>query len=381
MSNFLKKKFSLYYLQPSIRFPERFSRREYGFLFFNEQQMIRHVSFARREELLSFLRRNVPAHVYYSSAYYEKPNAPTMGEKKWLGADLIFDLDADHIPGTEKMRYERMLDVVKNELKKLISFLIDDFGFEEYLSIFFSGGRGYHCHINNPKILQLKSQERREIVDYITARGLDMSSILKEKVVHRNGKNIETSLTMPSIDEPGWKGRMSREMVSFFEKIRKMEKEKAIEYLLTFEGIGKKTAEEAWIDLQDEGRMERLKHGIVDLTTPIKKCALRIVEKCKVHGLGRPDEPVTGDIKRLIRLPGSLHGKTGFRVEKVDVDRIDDFNPLEDAIVFGDEPVKVKILKPYEIKMKGEFFSLEEGETEVPEYLAVFLIGMGFAKI
>ncbi|OYT61434.1 DNA primase [Thermoplasmatales archaeon ex4484_30] len=378
---FLRKKFLKYYAQPSIEFPNRFSKREYGFLFFNEQHMIRHVSFARREELLSFLRRNAPAHVYYSSAYYEKPDAPTMPEKKWLGADLIFDLDADHIPGTEKMGYEKMLEVVKNELKKLVSFLIDDFGFEENLSIFFSGGRGYHCHVNHPKILQLKSQERREIVDYITARGLNMSSILKERVVHRDGKNIETSLVMPSIDEPGWRGRMSREMFNFFEKIKKMKKEEAVNYLLSFEGIGEKTAEEAWIDLQDERRMERMKQGLVDLTTPIKKCALRVVEECRVHGLGRPDEPVTGDIRRLIRLPGSLHGKTGFRVTRVKIDGIDEFDPLRDAIVFGDEAVKVKILKPYKVKMKGEFFSLKEGETEVPEYLAVFLIGMKIASV
>lgn len=357
----------------------RFSRREYGFLFFNEEQMIRHVSFSNREEFLSFLRRNVPAHVYYSSAYYEKPDAPTMTEKKWLGADLIFDLDADHIPGTEKMKYEEMLNTVKNELKKLLSFLIDDFGFEEHLSIFFSGGRGYHCHITSPKILQLKSQERREIVDYITAKGLDVSSIVREKVVHRDGKIIETSLTIPAINEPGWRGRMGREMINFFERVRKMRKEEAMQYLLTFEGIGKKTAEEAWVDLQDRGRIERLKKGVIDLTTPIKKCAVRAVEECKVHGLGRPDEPVTGDIKRLIRFPGSLHGKTGFGVEKVERDMIDDFNPLKDAVVFGDELVKVKIVRPYKIKMKGERFSLNEGEEELPEYLAVFLVGMGFA--
>ena len=117
----------------------------------------------------------------------------------------------------------------------------------------------------------------------------------------------------------------------------------------------------------------------MDLTTPIKKCALRAVEECKVQGLGRPDEPVTGDIKRLIRFPGSLHGKTGFRVEKIDMDMIDEFNPLDDPIVFSDEPVKVTMLKSYNIKMKGEFFSLKEGEEELPEYLAIFLTGMGFA--
>ena len=29
---------------------------------------------------------------------------------------------------------------------------------------------------------------------------------------------------------------------------------------------------------------------------------------------GETDEPVTADVKRLIRLPGSLHGKSGLKV-------------------------------------------------------------------
>ena len=31
-----------------------------------------------------------------------------MEEKKWLGADLIFDLDADHVQGAETMTYRDM---------------------------------------------------------------------------------------------------------------------------------------------------------------------------------------------------------------------------------------------------------------------------------
>ena len=37
----------------------------------------------------------------------------------------------------------------------------------------FSGGRGYHIHIFDPKVLTLESPERREIVDYITGLGID----------------------------------------------------------------------------------------------------------------------------------------------------------------------------------------------------------------
>jgi len=41
--------------------------------------------------------------------------------------------------------------------------------------------------------------------------------------------------------------------------------------------------------------------------------------------------------------------------------------------------VKVKVIKPFKIKMKGKIFNLTPGEAEVPEYLAVFLIARGVA--
>ena len=90
---------------------------------------------------------------------------------------------------------------------------------------------------------------------------------------------------------------------------------------------------------------------------------------------GKADEPVTTDIKRLIRLPGSIHGKTGFKVKKITVDELKDFEPLNDAVVVGDDPVKIKIVKP--MKMKGERFNLPIGDAEVPEYLAILLVGGG----
>jgi len=41
-------------------------------------------------------------------------------------------------------------------------------------------------------------------------------------------------------------------------------------------------------------------------------------------------------IKRLIRTPGSLHGGSGMRVVPLDLHDLEDFDPLVDAVVFGD---------------------------------------------
>jgi DNA primase small subunit len=46
-----------------------------------------------------------------------------MNEKNWLGAELIFDLDADHLPDAPR-NYADMLELVKKETFKLMDFLL-----------------------------------------------------------------------------------------------------------------------------------------------------------------------------------------------------------------------------------------------------------------
>ena len=88
---------------------------------------------------------------------------------------------------------------------------------------------------------------------------------------------------------------------------------------------------------------------------------------------------MTTDIRRLIRMATSLHGKTCLRVTPLALEELKDFEPLRDAVVFSDDPVKINVSRPYEIGMMGEQFNLKEGEVEVPEYLGAFLIGQRIA--
>jgi DNA primase catalytic subunit len=96
-----------------------------------------------------------------------------------------------------------------------------------------------------------------------------------------------------------------------------------------------------------------------------------IVQYIKDRG-GEFDEQVTRDIKRLIRCPGSLHGKTGLRVSYIDRDKLDEFDPQWDAVVFSDELVEIVPSIDLSVMLRGEVFSLTKGERiRVPEYVAV----------
>jgi len=383
---FLKNRFQEYYKKNTLELPDRFGRREFAFVLFSGKGMIRHISFDKKKKLLSFLGERAPQHVYYSSAYYQIPDAPTMQEKNWMGAELIFDLDSDHLPNAETMSYSEQLSAVKKEFKKLVEeFLLDDFGFDEkHLELYFSGGRGYHCHVKDPAIFDLDSNERRELVDYITGRDLQDSIIFHEQVTGRKqygGRFYPSgkSLKMPTPDEKGWKGRISRGIIDIVDEIKKSKdpEKKLKEY-----GVKEKDAEKLAIELSEE-RIKRIREGMLDQSKTIRKFFLNsALRKTAVTlSAGETDEPVTCDVKRLIRLPFSLHGKTGFKVVKIGIDELETFDPLRDAVVFNDDPVTVHLNTSCTIKMNQQNFNLEEGEHKVPLYLAVFLIGGRKASI
>jgi DNA primase small subunit len=391
---FLAHEFRQYYSSTRIPSPPRLSRREFAFTFFGKNFMMRHTGFRQRTELARFLAHRNPSSVYYSTAYYRKPGAGTMGEKDWLGADLIFDLDADHIEGAEDLSFEDMLARVKQEFRKLIyDYLLTDFGFrEKEIDVVFSGGRGYHIHIYREDVLGLTSHERREIVDYITGKGIDKERFLTKKAIgvtnegSRFSKGIYT-YRLPSAEEAGWRGKITRGVVDVARSFT--DRDDAMRRLMAIKGVGKKTAESVVSELFDsptgKEKFEELQQGNVDVFSSdriLNAFVTLALEEAAINLGGETDEPVTADIKRLIRLPGSLHGKTGFRVVPLTLGELDQFDPLTDAVVLPDALKKMRIVKDIDGRVGEEHFSFREGEeVEVPTYLAVFLAGRRSAVV
>jgi DNA primase small subunit len=380
---FIVSKFQEYYSTAQLTLPPEFTSREWGFLEFGSADdvfMKRHRDFGSQGELYDYLRGIAPAHAYYSVAYYEYPGAPKMKEKKWLKADLIFDIDSDHLPGKINS-YGDMLEKGKKETLKLLDFLINDFGFDESaVHAVFSGGRGYHFHISDPSVLSLESPERREIVDYVSSKGLDLERIFTTKEISGDAGTESAKMSMfVSEDDGGWSSRINRYLISYLSSLAKSEK--AMEILTGFKGIGEKSASNLIDVFKDEYKVAALKRGNIDSLRNIRKGVLETIVSYGITQMAAcVDEPVTADIKRLIRLPGSLHGKSGMKVTALKIDELEKFEPLNDAIVFGDKSVKIKAIKPFAVQMKGKDLMVEEGLQEVPEYAAVYLICRGVAE-
>ncbi len=91
---------------------------------------------------------------------------------------------------------------------------------------------------------------------------------------------------------------------------------------------------------------------------------------------------VTTDLRRLIRLPNTLHGKTGWLAQNVPLDDLADYNPLSRAMAFTEGTEKVYIRRAPEIVIGGETYGpFEEESQELPLAVAMFLLCRRAARV
>jgi len=279
-----------------------------------------------------------------------------MEAKNWLSADLVFDVDID----MEFLNYKDM-DVAKQETQKLIDFLTDDFAFSPHeLNINFSGSKGYHIHVSNSNILELGKDERRAIVDYVSARGLNLK---------------RDSL---------WKKRVEEKFVNFI-------KNSDVSDFQKIEGIGEKTAKQMFDRKND--LLAQIKRGQLEGISGVRERIFnKITDEMKVSFTGDTDESVTADTSKLIRLPDTLHGGTGLIAKKVENKNFEKFDPLKDALAFDSEEIKIKI-KIDELKLKEKLkikikFEMNEQSFDIkgkyatlPMYAGIYLMLKGFCDV
>jgi DNA primase small subunit len=403
---FIDRLFREYYADEGCKVtaPSVIEKREFGFISF-DKAMVRHRAFTSESELCGFLKDFVPSDAYYSCAYYEDPRAD-MEKKGWIGADLVFDIDADHIPTPcdkvhdewvcgacnfngkgiapercpvcEKEKFEVStwpcevcLQSAKQETIKLLDVLMRDFGFsEKEIHLFFSGHRGYHIHVESEIVKTLDALTRKEMVDYLSGLGLDAS-------FHGlNGKNWR-AMSSPQVSllaDFGWRRRLTQGLQNFIlsaeeDDFRRLGLRKNVveAVLRNKESILKNwLSTEAWSGVRGVG------------FETWKKITDHIIKLQSV----KIDTVVTTDIHRLIRLTGALHGKTGFKKVGFPVSGIDDFDPFKNGVAFKRGTAKVSVSDAPVFRIGDETFGpYKNQKVELPTAAAVLLICRGRAEV
>jgi DNA primase small subunit len=403
--DFVQEAFARYYREnaASILPPPSIESREFGFLLFDTKIMVRHQGFRNVEDLRSALKKTVPSNVFYSSAYYEKPKED-MQKKGWRGADLVFDIDADHITtrcstghsvwtcncgaigkgpvptvcptcGGQKINQknwlcEVCLESAKTETIKLIDFLTEDFGFSaKELRVGFSGHRGYHVHVESEVIRALDAIARKEMVDYLIGLGLD---IRLHGLVEPIGKKTQP-FDGPGLSDPGWSGRIAKGIYGFLLTATPEELEKVglKRNVVTVLMQNKEALLGSW---SKKGPWSQIT-GIPPETW------VKIAQQGMKAQVVNIDTVVTTDIHRLIRLSNTLHGKTGLKKMQVPIKEVEDFDPLKSAVSFREGTVSLFVYDAPPFRLGDQFYGpYKEEKLELPTAPALFLLCKGVAE-
>jgi len=381
---YLRGRFGDHYRRVEFTPPPDANEREWGYVPWTEgpgETMVRHRSLLDMGSLSDFLERERPKHVYFSAGRYDAPSANTMSDKTWRSSDLVFDLDADHLPSVTlgEDSYGEMLAKCKDALLRLLDFLERDFGFEE-LTVVFSGGRGYHVHVRDENIQTLERDSRREIVDYVRGMGLEFEALVESEAVGGTAGRKSPAQKRMLSTAGGWSARAHGHLLSTVEGLLAMDEADALARLQEYEGIGEGKATAALNAARDN--FDRLEAGNIDVHPAFFQLAQLLAADVVTEQQAPIDEPVTTDTNRLIRLPGSLHGGSGLAVRRIDRDEIDQFDPLSDAVpeTFVGHEITVEVTDPGPVSLRGDSFTLEAGEHSVPEYVGVFLMARGRAE-
>lgn len=388
-------RFGHYYQHATLWSPPRIKTREWMFIPFGGSPPLRHKSFSDVGQVKQFLSQRAMHSCFYSTAYWRRPYELKMADKLWQGADLIFDLDGDHLPGVTDRDFPGMLAVIQEQAWSLWNdFLEPEFGFkEDYLQVTFSGHRGFHLHYRDPSLFHLDSEARRELVSHIRGEGVDVQGGLAR--YHDR-------------DAKGWTQRIRKGMDDMISTLRAVHRggdgasaslrtlEAELQSLQDREGNTSQRSAAAIKRLAElldhDGRVQRLKDGKFEVLGNYQGLFLNLLKadaSVVLGSAGETDEVVTIDVRRQIRWPTSLHGKSGMRVTEFGLNRLDPdganpYNPLHEAFVLGEDTAhEVEWTVDDAIAQFGErrYESAVGTRLQVSESAATFLVLKGWAKI
>lgn len=390
-------RFSEYYNSlstDSLWTPPRFRSREWMFIPWGDKPPDRHRGFSDKSSLHNYLQTKSPHSCFHSTAYYADPSQRKMLDKDWKGADLIFDLDGDHLPGVSDRDFPSMLELIQEQAWSLWSdYLSPEFGFDEkYLQVAFSGHRGFHLHLRDPSYLHLDSNARRQLVNYIRGEGINVNAVIG------NGSG-------------GWRDRVLNGTDTIIHKLQHIALKKDIgnrilgeldavmkQRIRSPDSTVKSFTKKKIVSLADQclndTKIERLKSD-TSLTVFGEQQTAAFWELVKgdsavvLGGAGETDENVTVDVKRVIRWIGSLHGKCGLRVtefplERLDPDGSDPFDALSECVALGSTRSFDVELKQDDVRARVLDCEIEGSIGDVftvPESLATFLTLKGWARL
>ncbi len=278
------------------------AQREFGFDHDGSGPSDRYNAFRSAENLEKYMRANAPFAAYSSISFYEKPQE----REGWFGAELVFDIDAKDLPMRRCRCVAGSVCEVCLEDAKQLALLItetlrEDLALREIRHVY--SGRGYHIRILDEKLMKAGSAERGCILDYVSGG------------------------VIPGEERHGFKlgyPRVFRGQILRFIQLADVEKLRTIANLSA--SRAEKIIKAKWkiANEIEEGKFETLREALG------KKGLAEFLEHVRRTNAEALDGKVTIDVKRILRLPSSLH--SGASMKCMEVKSLEKFQPLRDAV-------------------------------------------------
>ncbi|WP_297507676.1 DNA primase catalytic subunit PriS [Thermococcus sp.] len=289
--------------------------REFGFDHTGEGPSDRKNTYSDVRDLEDYVKATAPYAIYSSVALYENPERM----EGWKGAELVFDIDAKDLP-LRRCQNEHpsgqvcpiCLEDAKELARDTVVILREDFGFDNVHIVY--SGRGYHIRVLDDWALRLDTKAREKILAYVSA---------SEEVTF---DDIQSRRIMLS---SGYFRAFRLRFGYFIERA-------SLNHLLGI-GLRKSLAEKL---LEEETRRKIVesfvKKGLLASFPEGTgyKSLLRLFGLSSTFSRAYFDGRVTVDVKRILRLPSSLHSKVGLITTYIGSSerKLERFNPFRDAV-------------------------------------------------
>ncbi|MHA2108659.1 MAG: DNA primase catalytic subunit PriS [Candidatus Hodarchaeales archaeon] len=296
-----------------------FSTREFGFTG-QSGKFFRNISFETPNALQDFLIDRCPTNAYIGAVYDNPPSREQpIHTLEWKGHELVFDIDLNDYDAVRKHVCDctgagqvclRCWQLINVSISLIDETLRRDFGMTEIIWLF-SGRRGVHGWVRDSITFDLDRDQRQSIIDYLTViKGED------EKARVQDRKQLK------------YEFRKRTELTIFKYSLNDVRRKDLVNLGLSGSAatkiVNQLKHQEGKVDDNLIRRFNKNLASVNKYDEVLRRWAPRI------------DHKVTIDLRRLLRMPMSIHGKTGMIAQILDLDTVFEFNPEDQPSIFSD---------------------------------------------
>ena len=256
--------------------------------------------------LKRFLRTKAPFAAYISVAFYASPR----NRGGWEKAEYIFDIDAKDLP-IRSCTCDGVCEICLGEALERVNIMLDtlkgDLGLKNIHLIY--SGRGFHIRILDPVMMEADSDLRGEVLKYVAGAEVPKSQYPNPSGKPYNFEHFSIPIAYPAIFTEKVKYNILH--------LRGDEKLDGINNRLMKDIVNNRDYlyDDDWGSFKQAIGPRRYK----DMVNAMARVNLATI-----------DAKVTIDLKRILRLPSSLHSKVSMKC--VEVKNPETFDPFKHAV-------------------------------------------------